>query len=162
MFLHLPTLRHTDDFSEGLFLMLLRDPTFGPGGPIRARVRSVKLQVTGRYTRGETNFAGHKVFLTGTYGNGGLTIPVPPEVYAKGVELPKELRLAWSYGGGLEDQQIEDWAFENLLGRMHISQQYLSIMGVESFGPPVKRRSCDEMMDIIREWRKRTPRVVRL
>ena len=58
---------------------------------------------------------GHKLSLSGSYGADGLTKDVPKEVYELGVDLPDELRKAWSEGGGWnsagsEGPKMFEWA----------------------------------------------------
>lgn len=56
-----------------------------------------------------------KIHLSGAYGADGLIRDVPPEVYALGVDMPKELHEKWNKGGGhnsvgSEAPDMDAWA----------------------------------------------------
>lgn len=87
--------------------------------PIRAIVRHVAMTQCGHFMMGNARVHGHRLTLSGSYGSDGLPDTVPPEVYERGLELPKDLYDAWNNGGGWnsvgsEAPLMRKWALENL------------------------------------------------
>jgi len=105
---------------KGLFLILIQNKHLPTGrGNTRAIVRKVALRQLGHFMMGSTIIKGHTISLSGAYGNNGLVVDVPTEVYEMGVEIPDELYERWNNGGGgnscgSEAPYFKTWALENI------------------------------------------------
>lgn len=77
--------------------------TFSPASityPMRAIVRYTRMRQFGQFMMGFARIHGHRLTLSGSYGSDGLPCSVPDEIYAQGIEVPRELVDAWNHGGG--------------------------------------------------------------
>lgn len=88
--------------------------------PIRALVRKVALHQCGHFMMGSARAFGHRITISGTYGNDGLPRDVPMEVYEKAIPVPQELIDAWNKGGGWngagsEAPAMVEWAKKTFL-----------------------------------------------
>lgn len=83
------------------FLLLIQDEKqdVGPDN-FRALVRKVALQQMGHWMMGVARIKGQPITVSGAYGRDGLPVSVSKEIYALGVEVPKELYDLWNNGGG--------------------------------------------------------------
>jgi hypothetical protein len=68
---------------------------------------------------GSVRAFGHRIGISGAYGEDGLPCLVPAEVFARAVPIPLELREAWNHGGGhnsagSEALAMRAWALANL------------------------------------------------
>ena len=86
---------------------------------IRCFVRKVALRQLGHFMMGTARIHNTSVTISGSYGNDGLTVDLPQEVWEKGVLLPDYLFEAWEGGGGwngsgTEAGKMKKWANENL------------------------------------------------
>lgn len=111
--------RDGEQFAHGYMLLMLQSKDMPIGEmsrtPIRCLVRYVRLRQLGHFMMGIVHIAGHRLSVSGAYGNDGLPMDVPPEVYDLGVELPADLREAWNKGGGhnsagSEAPLMREWA----------------------------------------------------
>jgi len=87
--------------------------------PFRAIVRQVSMRQLGHFMMGFARVSKHRLTVSGAYGADGLVMSVPSEVYERGVELPQQLRDAWSKGGGWnsagsEAPLMRQWALDHL------------------------------------------------
>jgi hypothetical protein len=104
---------------RGLFLLLIT-PEGASNMPVKALVRKVALRQMGHWMMGRANIGGHWFTVSGPYGGDGLTLYLPPDVYAShGIPLPHYLWEAWNTGGGWNDagaeaSQMIAWALSNL------------------------------------------------
>ena len=83
--------------------------------PLRALVRYARLKQLGHFMMGTARVGQHSLTLSGSYGNDGLPMSVPDDVYEAGVELPQHLYDAWNKGGGWngagsEATAMREWA----------------------------------------------------
>jgi hypothetical protein len=83
--------------------------------PIRALVRFTSMRQLGHFMMGQCTAFGHRIGLSGSYGNDGLPCDVPQSVYDHAIEVPAELIAAWNTGGGWngagsEASAMRDWA----------------------------------------------------
>jgi hypothetical protein len=108
--------RDGEQWASGRFLVLVQpdNPSTGKE-PIKALVRHTSLRQCGHFMMGECRAFGHRITLSGAYGNDGLVTTVPAAVYEKAVLLPAELIAAWSKGGGWnsagsEGPEMREWA----------------------------------------------------
>ena len=110
--------RHT----QGAFLLLL-SPEEGTGfdlDEMRACVRQVALEQMGHYMMGKARIGGESFTVSGAYGNNGLTLDVPREIWEEyGTPVPEHLREAWKDGGGhnsagSEGEALREWAIREL------------------------------------------------
>lgn len=88
---------------------------------VRAAVRSVRMSQCGHWMMGEARLGTHRITLSGSYGEDGLTCDADkyPGLWDTLVELPRELNTAfWDGGGhntcGSEAPAMRAWAQENL------------------------------------------------
>jgi hypothetical protein len=101
------------------FLVLLQSKARPLGADnFRAVIRKVALRQCGHWMMGSARIAGERVVLSGSYGADGLPVNVSEAVYAKGVDVPRELYDAWSKGGGWnscgsEAPAFRAWALEH-------------------------------------------------
>lgn len=100
--------------ASGRFLVLVQ-PEGDPSAPIRALVRFAALRQLGAFMMGSCRAVGHRIPLSGSYGNDGLPRDVPPEVYAAAIPVPDDLIAAWNTGdgwngAGSEAVAMRDWA----------------------------------------------------
>jgi len=98
------------------FLILLqsKDRSLGPNN-FRAVVRKVKLSQCGHFMMGRARVANQTLIISGSYGGDGLPKTVDEDVYAKGVDVPRELYDAWNKGegwngAGTEAKAMQKWA----------------------------------------------------
>ena len=83
--------------------------------PMRAIVRKVALRQLGAFMMGHARVGGQTISVSGSYGNDGLPLTVPLEIYEKGVVVPDHLVKLWSTGGGWnsagsEAGSMREWA----------------------------------------------------
>jgi len=118
--------RGTEQCTRQQWFLMLMQPDLGgwDGGirggklPVRAIVRKVALKQWGPWMMGTARVAGKSLTVSGAYGEDGLIMSVPPEVYALGVELPQELYDKWANGGdwnsaGSEAPAMREWAIKH-------------------------------------------------
>lgn len=119
--------RNGEQFASGKFLILMQEtPGNGPGeiqrvckAPIRCLVRPTHFTSLGNFCMGFAMIHGRRLTLSGAYGGDGLPVSVDAETYARGLELPDELRGLWSNGkgwngAGNEMDEMKKWALANL------------------------------------------------
>jgi len=106
------------------FLILLQedlsvlDPAFGKH--IKAIVRKVRLRPFGNFMMENTSIYGHKIVLSGAYGDDGLPVSIPTEIFEKvKTSIPNNLKEKWNKGGGhnncgREADDMRLWAIEHL------------------------------------------------
>jgi len=106
--------------TSGQFLCLLScdDLPIGPDN-FRGIIVATKLSQFGHWMMGSCKIEGHKLTLSGTYGEDGLTMTVPHDIFELGTPLPPELFEAWSKGRGWNDAgseglSIRQWAIDNM------------------------------------------------
>jgi hypothetical protein len=114
------TQRHSEQFCQGLFLILLSDEkeTMSPSN-LRALVRYTSFGQLGNFMMGRARIHGTVLSLSGAYGGDGLCKNVSKELFERGVPVPRELYDAWCKGGGhnsagKEAKAMKKWALENL------------------------------------------------
>lgn len=106
--------REGAQYVQGYFLMLLR-PVKGPYtlNNVRGLVRYVRMRQFGHFMMGEVRVGAQRLVLSGFYGCEGLTMSVPPEVYALGTPLPDVLYDLWDHGGswgpGRDADEMRKW-----------------------------------------------------
>jgi hypothetical protein len=88
-----------------------KDPMPAP----RALVRKVALLQCGHFMIGVARAWGRSLKLSGDYGDDGLALAVPPEVYERAEIVPDELVREWNKGGGWntagsEREAMRAWA----------------------------------------------------
>lgn len=112
--------RHGEQVASGRFLLLVQ-PTEQPIGekspPFRALVRFTSMRQLGHFMMGQCRAFGHRITLSGSYGNDGLPCNVPQDVYDHALPVPDELIDAWNKGGGwnsagTEAKAIRTWALK--------------------------------------------------
>lgn len=112
-----------EQFSSGLFFMLIQDKAKGVGQevcPLKAIVRKASLRQLGHFMMGTVRILGHSLTISGGYGGDGLPMSVPTDIYEKkGILLPQELYDAWNKGEGWngpgrEAGAMRKWALEHL------------------------------------------------
>jgi hypothetical protein len=96
---------YTDDGQQcsrsAPFLILLSPLKYeGKKVPIRGIVRRVCLRQLGHFMMGHTTIKGHRLSLSGAYGNDGLPVTVSDDLFQLGTPLPDDLYEAWNKGGG--------------------------------------------------------------
>lgn len=121
------TYRHCGDdrdgqqITSGRFLLLVQ-PAGDATIAMRALVRFASMQPFGNFMMGTCRAFGHKITLSGTYGNNGLPCHVPQEVYDRASEVPAELIAAWNTGdggngAGSEGTAMREWAIKTFVKR---------------------------------------------
>jgi len=106
---------------EALFLLLIQPASERwKTEPIKALVRKVALGQFGQWMMGKVNIYGKYLIVSGSYGNDGLPMSVPDEIYDRAtVVLPDYLAALWNSGGGWnsagnEATIMRQWAKDNL------------------------------------------------
>lgn len=106
---------------KALFLLLIQPSSERwKTEPIKALVRKVALGQFGQWMMGKVNIYGQHLVVSGSYGNDGLPMSVPDEIYDRAaVVLPQELLELWNHGGGWnsagsEAAAMREWAIDNL------------------------------------------------
>ena len=108
--------------TQGSFLLLLEPEDEMGVSPetMRACVRQVALEQVGHYMMGTARIGGETFTVSGTYGDDGLPLSVPREVWEEyGTPVPEDLYEAWNKGGGhnsagTEAEAMQEWALKNL------------------------------------------------
>ena len=109
--------RSGEQVASGRFLILCQpaDAPIGTRPEIRALVRFASLRQLGHFMMGQARAFGHKITLSGAYGNDGLPRDVPREVWEQATPVPAALIEAWNKGGGWngagnEAEAMRAWA----------------------------------------------------
>lgn len=108
--------------SQGSFLLLVTpEEEMGVSADtMRACVRQVALEQFGHHMMGTARIGGESFTVDGTYGNKGLPIDVPREIWEQYCEpVPEDLYEQWKHGGGHnsagdEAKDLRQWALNNL------------------------------------------------
>lgn len=103
--------------------------TIESDAPIRGLVRFVRMTQLGHFMMGAVRVKGHKLVLSGAYGEDGLIMTVPRDVYNLGKDLPAELVEQWNRGGGWnsagsEADDMRKWARANFLRRIRANHTF--------------------------------------
>lgn len=106
-----------EQVASGRFLLLVQPAghPIGEPAPIHALVRFTAMRQLGHFMMGECRAYGHRITLSGSYGNDGLPCTVPQTVYDHAVPVPPDLIEAWNHGGGWngagsEASAMRQWA----------------------------------------------------
>jgi hypothetical protein len=107
--------------SQGDFLLLLtpEDENVKENN-LRACVRQVALEEIGHFMMGDARIGGESFTVTGAYGNNGLPMQVPRQIWEDyGEPVPDRLYEEWKEGGGhnsagTEAGPVREWAEEKL------------------------------------------------
>ena len=113
--------------ASGAFLLVFGSPNFDGGDrTLRACVRHVRMDQCGHWMMGgatvySADGVSHRVLLSGTYGNDGLSIDAEkyPGLWEALMPIPPDLTAAfWAGGGhnsaGSEGSDMVAWARKNL------------------------------------------------
>lgn len=120
---------HGQQVASGLFLLLVqpKDQPISQPEPIKALVRFTAMHQLGHFMMGACRAFGHKITLSGSYGNDGLPCDVPRAVYDRAIPVPQELVDAWNKGGGwngagAEAKAMREWAIKtfHVVGDRHL------------------------------------------